>query len=1418
MGDEQPTQTTRDDLSRRLTKGEAPQLEPRPAFATPHLVDAGDEVLGRGATILLLAATHVEREAVLERMRPRGDEPHVLRVYSGAQTYYIGRLGSVDVVLTTCRAGAGSRDGSTIVTLEAIGKVRPRGVVAIGMAFGGYTNKLKIGDVLVSTRVIPYEAARIQEAGNISRGGEHDAGAVLLNRFSEARGWTFPRGDGYACRVVDGPMLSGEKVVDSLRFKTDLFTDHPQAIGGEMEGSGVHASSARRNLTEWIVVKAVCDWGDGSKNDGYQALAASTAVALVEHVFTPPKVLDALPPYADASDRAGPITVAPLVVNNVDSEIGTQNIIQGNATFLTHPSSDIDGLLSNIETLLKKNLVPEAGTAIADADKLWPRMTTSQRALLRALRARKKVLLGDYEGAAFDLHDASKQDPTGEKSASRRIQALLLQDRKDEAYREAQVALAASPSLPGVRYLLIHAAPPDVETATLLPAHWKDEPVSSEVAVAVFLREGTRDSALAEKLLRQVREPAEDDAEYWFALGVTIENRIHAAEDRGDQIADETRDELMRAFARAYATLRGPDRDQQRGHIALAIAVNARRLGRLEECERWFALAKELAPKSLAIRTERAQQSFNQGDYPTASSLLREVVKSSDRPQRSRLVFAKSLLEQGTPATILEACDILDEAASDASDPVRDRRQAALLLVETQLDTDLAAAAASIDRHSAILRPYDADRLRLILAHESDGAGAGPKAAQMMAVRSEYSTKDLLDFGYVLGRLGLNVECIEVLEHIAPRTELEPPTIALLNAANAVERFELVANICASLRSVGIKDPQITDGEMTALAQKGDLTGALELGQRWMNEHPGDRRIRLRLSQVAIELGHFELLPTSSAELPDVDTSPPEVAFQVVQVLRAANQHLEAERLAYANYKRRRRDKWAWKAVSLAGLPPERGRVTRESDEGNDNDQDAQSVRIAGPGTAVRIKDGDSVRWIQVEEVAEFATAEDEFAPTDPVALAVHGKHVGDRVELQKARFGFPATHAVIEEIVSCFTRTWRHCNEQYALHFAEPSFVFSFQVPEPIDKLVEFLLAGAKERQESVASALRTYAERTPPIYLLADVLNRSVFEITPLLISEQITVHAAPPPPTWKAAQDALRRTKKIVIDATAIATITMLGRIETSRTYFEQLWIARATLDSLRSHVVEAAANVAACVDREIDVQGKGPHDWARVLATAETWDVFSEAERDALDSKSWDVWTKVAGAGTAESVHRAKRLALPLWIDDAAIARAATAEGVVVISTQAVFEVLEEAGRVDAGDLAEVGAALVGWRFEPTRSTPASYLAATRLAKWDPSARPLIQHMELLTGLDAPASGVALFTSEIMRLWWNNTIDRTAVDGLVVAALIRIAARHDGESVITLLPEAVRLRFGLDVIGARHVSEVIVGWAETRFSHA
>ena len=106
-------------------------------------------------------------------------------------------------------------------------------------------------------------------------------------------GWHFRNPFGVQCTHQIGPILSGEKLVDNAEVKSVLFSRYPTAIGGEMEGAGF-AADAERKKCEWIVLKAICDWGDGTKQKHHQGFAAAAAVDLLTHVLTQVGALEAL--------------------------------------------------------------------------------------------------------------------------------------------------------------------------------------------------------------------------------------------------------------------------------------------------------------------------------------------------------------------------------------------------------------------------------------------------------------------------------------------------------------------------------------------------------------------------------------------------------------------------------------------------------------------------------------------------------------------------------------------------------------------------------------------------------------------------------------------------------------------------------------------------------------------------------------------------------------------------------------------------------------------------------------------------------------------------------------------------------------------------------------------------------------------
>jgi nucleoside phosphorylase len=241
----------------------------------------------------LLVATEVERQAVLRKMRPPKGKRTVVQMYVDNNSYFVGRLGLTDIVLCMTAMGSTGRDASLLVTSETIQAWDLRAVIMVGIAFGKDSAKQQIGNVLVSERVIAYEPQRVGRESNENRGSEHMARPVLLNRFRNVVGWGFKDPNGRECGIQFGPILSGEKLVDNSDFKNQLFQRYPSAIGGEMEGAGV-AASAERHGREWIVVKAICDWGDGSKTKQHQSFAAAAAVDLVEHVLNQVGALDSL--------------------------------------------------------------------------------------------------------------------------------------------------------------------------------------------------------------------------------------------------------------------------------------------------------------------------------------------------------------------------------------------------------------------------------------------------------------------------------------------------------------------------------------------------------------------------------------------------------------------------------------------------------------------------------------------------------------------------------------------------------------------------------------------------------------------------------------------------------------------------------------------------------------------------------------------------------------------------------------------------------------------------------------------------------------------------------------------------------------------------------------------------------------------
>jgi nucleoside phosphorylase len=294
----EPPRLNRGKHAKEPSKGKAPRRTDRSTVERPTAIRSVTEtelrdILSDQRAVLLITAVPTELKAVLDYLKPPPHKKRICRGHVGQETYYVGKYGAVIGIVTMCETGALGRDSVILATQQALAEFKPLAVIMTGIAFGKDSAKQKLGDVLVASQVVSYEQQRVGEKQRVFRGAIAQTGPILLNRFRQALNWRFQSDSGEELSFHVGPLLSGEKLIDQRHYKDELFESFPQAIGGEMEGAGLYAVATRMGVA-WIVVKAVCDWADGSKNDRFQPLAAHAAASLVHHVLSDPTVLDAV--------------------------------------------------------------------------------------------------------------------------------------------------------------------------------------------------------------------------------------------------------------------------------------------------------------------------------------------------------------------------------------------------------------------------------------------------------------------------------------------------------------------------------------------------------------------------------------------------------------------------------------------------------------------------------------------------------------------------------------------------------------------------------------------------------------------------------------------------------------------------------------------------------------------------------------------------------------------------------------------------------------------------------------------------------------------------------------------------------------------------------------------------------------------
>ena len=182
---------------------------------------------------------------------------------------------------------------AAVATQQAISVWNPSYIVLAGITGGVQKGDSRyLGDLLVGEQIVAYEPGKQTESGIQRRYDVYRPARALLEvaKTLPPQEWALstiiPRPDGTTNRVIPqvhfGVVASGEKVVTDSALTTELQSDWAQLAGIEMEGIGAAIAAYDADfLPGVLLVKGMCNWADGSKNDEWQAYAADVAASFV---------------------------------------------------------------------------------------------------------------------------------------------------------------------------------------------------------------------------------------------------------------------------------------------------------------------------------------------------------------------------------------------------------------------------------------------------------------------------------------------------------------------------------------------------------------------------------------------------------------------------------------------------------------------------------------------------------------------------------------------------------------------------------------------------------------------------------------------------------------------------------------------------------------------------------------------------------------------------------------------------------------------------------------------------------------------------------------------------------------------------------------------------------------------------------
>jgi hypothetical protein len=171
---------------------------------------------------------------------------------------------------------------------------------------------------------------------------------------------------------------------------------------------------------------------------------------------------------------------------------------------------------------------------------------------------------------------------------------------------------------------------------------------------------------------------------------------------------------------------------------------------------------------------------------------------------------------------------------------------------------------------------------------------------------------------------------------------------------------------------------------------------------------------------------------------------------------------------------------------------------------------------------------------------------------------------------------------------------------------------------------------------------------------------------------------------------------------------------------------------------------------------------------------------------------------------------------LWTDDQVLAATARNElKTRTCGTQAALQALTEIGLLAEDRYLEGSAKLLGWDYRATAFGVPVLAKAGELAEWNPERYPFKQALDVFGLESIPIANAVGLAAGLMSRAYREIPLPERRQAFTVRVLERLSSRSQGAAALRALRNLLVVSFGLNVVGAHDVVQVIDAWLAVRY---